>query len=192
MKIYLVRHAEVIEKYQGKYNGHIDIALSQNGKKQAKELAKKLKHIKFDKIYCSDLLRAKETLKAFNYTQKVIYSKKLREKSWGKHEGKSFDEIISQELTYINFEQWIKALDGENFLSYKNKIKEYFSTTIIQDTKEKNILIITHAGLIKTLISILKNISLEESFRISLPYASYIIFDNNEMTFLKDSCDIIL
>jgi len=192
MKIYLLRHAEVIEEYQGKYNGHIDIPLSQNGEKQAKKLAKELKHIKFDKIYCSDLLRAKETLKAFNYTNKVIYSKKLREKSWGKHEGKSFEEITSQGLTYINFEQWLNALDGEDILSYKKKVSEYFLKTVFNNSQNSNILIITHAGLIKTLISIIKNISFEESFKISLPCASYIIFDNNKMTFFKDSCDIIL
>jgi len=185
MKITFVRHAEVIEKYQGKYNGHIDIPLSQNGKKQAKELAKKLQHINFDKIYCSDLLRAKQTLEAFSYDKEPTYTNRLREKSWGKDEGKSFDEIQAQGIKYINFQQWITALDGEDIYRYKEKIKEYFYETILLKNECKNILIITHSGVIKTLISIINNISLEESFKINLSYASYIIFDRRRMTFLN-------
>jgi len=173
MKITLVRHAEVIEEYIGKYNGHIDIPISENGKQQAKELAEKLSHIKFDKIYCSDLLRAKQTLEQFKLNQEVIYSDQLREKSWGKDEGKSFDDIIADGREYKNFEQWIDVLDGESITDYKNKIENYFNNIIFKN-KKNNILVITHSGVIKTLLSVLNNSSLEESFKISLPYANSI------------------
>ncbi len=182
MKITLVRHAEVIEPYQGKYNGHIDIPLSQNGKKQAQELANSLQNEKFDKIYCSDLLRTRETLEAFKLNQETVFSDKLREKSWGKHEGKSFEEILSQGIKYHNFEQWLSHLDGEDISSYRVKVKEYFYEVILQD-ESKNILIITHSGFIKTLISVVKNISLERAFSTSLPYSSLITFDRRKMTF---------
>jgi len=172
MKITLVRHAEVIQKYQGRYNGHIDIPLSQNGIAQAKKLAKELKNIKFDKVYCSDLLRAKQTLEQFNLNKEVVFSEKLREKSWGVHEGKSFNEIQATGIKYENFQQWISALDGEDIANYSQKIENYFKNTIFKQ-KEKNILVVTHSGVIKTLISILENISLEDAFAIKLPYASY-------------------
>ena len=173
MKITLVRHAEVEEVYKGKYNGHIDIALSQNGKTQAKELAEKLKDEVFDSIYCSDLLRARETLKEFNSTLTPLFTPRLREKSWGIHEGKSFDEIQDSGIIYKNFEQWINDLDGEDIQEYKKRAEDYFYNTILK-TKAKNILIVTHSGFIKTLLSIHKNISLKEAFKINLPYSSYI------------------
>ncbi|MCD6432438.1 MAG: histidine phosphatase family protein [Sulfurimonas sp.] len=180
MKITLVRHAQVIEEFQGKYNGHIDIPLSLEGKKQAKELAKKLQNEKFDKIYCSDLLRARETLDAFDYKIKPIYTDKLREKSWGRHEGKSFEEIQADGIRYENFEQWIDALDGEDILSYKTKIEKYFYDTIFQQ-KYQNILIITHAGVIRTLLIIVKKCSLEKTFTLKLPYSSYITLNTKEI-----------
>ena len=176
MKIILVRHSEVIKEYQGKYNGHIDISLSQKGKEDAKELAKKLQNIMFDKIYCSDLLRAKETLEAFECTITPTYTKELREKSWGRHEGKSFQEIQAEGIEYENFEQWISSLDGESFSSYKQKIQEYFYETIFKEDMQ-NILVVTHSGVIKTLLSITKNIPLEEAFATKLPYSSYITLD---------------
>lgn len=184
MKITLVRHAEVIEEYQGKYNGHIDIPLSQNGKLQAKKLAFKLKDEKFDKIYCSDLIRARETLNAFKYATKPIFSEKLREKSWGIHEGKSFDEIQKMGIKYENFEQWISDLDGESTQAYTKQVKQYFYTTILAQ-KSPNILIVTHSGFIKTLLSIVKNSHIKETFEVQLPYGSYIILDSSTMTFTQ-------
>jgi len=176
VKITLVRHSEVITEYQGKYNGYIDISLSKKGKSDAKELAKKLQDVEFDRIYCSDLLRAKETLEAFDYRVEPIYTEELREKSWGRHEGKSFQEIQAEGIEYKDFEQWISALDGEDFTSYTKKIQKYFYDTIFKEDAT-HILVVTHSGVIKTLLSIVNNIPLEKAFSIELPYSSYITLD---------------
>jgi alpha-ribazole phosphatase len=174
MILTLLRHAEVVEEYQGKYNGHIDIALSCNGVKQAKKLALELQGEVYDAIYCSNLLRAKQTLELLNIKNtQIIYSEKLREKSWGIHEGKSFEEIEKSGIKYENFEQWIYALDGENIDEFIKKIKVYFEE-IIFTSNAKNILIITHSGVIKSLLKIFLNTSLREAFSQNLEYASFI------------------
>jgi len=183
MKITLIRHAEVVEEYRGKYNGHIDIGLSQNGKLQAKEVVKKLQNREFDRVYCSDLLRAKETLLAFNLTCERTFTPHLREKSWGVHEGMSFEEIEASGIKYRDFNQWIEALDGEDIQTYIKRVKEYFFETILQESANQ-VLVITHAGVIKTLLSLIKHISLEEAFSIALPYSSFIsleLLDNREL-----------
>ncbi|MBC8237486.1 MAG: histidine phosphatase family protein [Helicobacteraceae bacterium] len=176
MILTLVRHAQVIEEYQGRYNGHLDIELSVNGKLQAKKVAKKLQNIEFDKVYCSDLIRCRQTLSAFNLQTNIIYTHRLREKSWGRHEGKSFEEIEAQGIKYENFQQWINALDGENTQEYISKLKEYFNETIFKEDSN-NILIVTHSGVIKTLLHLTENILLEEAFATILPYSSYITLD---------------
>jgi len=173
MSITLVRHAEVAKEYRGKYNGLIDISLSKKGRDDAKELGKTLQKKDFDKVYCSDLKRARETLEACNLNLPTIYSKEICEKSWGIHEGKSFAELEAMGLRYENFEQWVDALGGERYAEYKERIKNYFYNVIDKDDA-KNILVVTHAGVIKTLLSIVKGISLEEAFSIELPYASTI------------------
>ncbi len=184
MRVTLVRHAEVIEEYIGRYNGHLDIPLSTDGKSQAKELALKLKSRKFDKIYCSDLIRAKETLAQFEYRVEPIFSDKLREKSWGEHEGKSFEEIESEGVLYENFEQWIEALDGEDVENYIARVKKYFYETIFKDS-EREILVVTHSGVIKTLISIVDNISLEKAFCTTLPYSALITLEVSSSKIVK-------
>ena len=177
MNLTLVRHGEVIKEYQGKYNGHLDIALSDKGKEQAKELAKTLQISQFDMFYCSSLLRARETIAAFD--AKPIFSDRLREKSWGRHEGKGFSEIEAEGIKYKNFEQWINALDGEDMHKYIADLREYFYETILKQDAQ-NILIVTHAGVIKTLLHITQNISLEEAFAKELPYASFITLDTTK------------
>ena len=176
MMLTLMRHGEVEQKYKGRYNGHIDISLSNEGLQEVKTLAPKLEAMKFDKVYTSDLKRAKETLSALELNTATIFTPLLREKSWGIHEGKSFEEIEAMGIKYENFEQWINALDGENALRYKENIKEYFYETIAKD-EAKNILVVTHAGVIKTLLHIVQNISLQDAFSIKLEYANIITIE---------------
>ena len=184
MKVTLIRHAEVDQAYHGCYNGHINIGLSKRGEEQAIALAQEFSSSEFDVLYCSDLLRAKMTLKNFPYAKEAIYTDKLREKSWGKHEGLSFDEIIAQgEVEYKDFLQWIKALDGEPYEEYVKRVEEFFFV-FLPSLKKENILVVTHAGVIRVLISIVKNISLEEAFSRKVENASFILFDLKNKKFI--------
>ena len=183
MKIILIRHGEVEEAYHKCYNGHIDIALSQKGKAEAECLAEVFKGREFDRVYCSDLKRSRETLKPFGQEKQAIYTELLREKSWGKHEGISFDAIIKEgEIKYENFLQWINALDGEDYNYYIQRVREFFLDFLLQENLE-TALVVTHAGVIRSLIAIINNLSLEEAFRIDVPYGSYIVFDTKKMSF---------
>ena len=183
MKITLVRHGDVDEKYHRCYNGHIDIGLSKKGEQEAMALAKLFSKREFDLVYCSDLKRTRETLNPFSQEKQAIYTEKLREKSWGKHEGMSFNEIVSEgEIEYENFLQWINALDGENYEAYVDRIKKFFLEFLIHK-KVENILVVTHAGVIRVLIALVKKLSLEEAFSINVPYGGYIVFDTKMMSF---------
>ncbi len=171
MKLVLIRHSEVIEKYQGKYNGHIDIPLSQQGLEDAKALGKTLDAYNFDAIYCSDLLRCRQTLEQLNLSSQTTFTEQLREKSWGKHEGKSFEELEANGLQYTTFSEWIDQLDGESIEQFTKRIQTFFFENL-QKKPFDTVLIVTHSGVIKTLLGLTKNLDLEESFSILLPYSS--------------------
>lgn len=170
MKLTLVRHCEVQEEYLGCYNGHIDISLSKNGYTQAKELSEKLKDEKYDAVFCSDLLRAKETLKYFTDLENIFYTDKLREKYWGVDEGKTYEQICQEKnITYENFEQWISALGGENIEDFLERVRTFFFE-YLQSLDYQNILIITHSGVIKTFFALHEKKSLEEAFSKTINY----------------------
>ena len=171
MRLTLVRHCEVDERYLGCYNGHIDIGLSKNGYTQAKDLAKKLQNEKYDAIYCSDLVRAKESIKYFKNLKNIVYTDRLREKFWGEDEGKTYDQICKDKnITYESFDQWIDALGGEDVKDFTNRIMEFFFT-YLPSTGHENILIITHSGVIKTFFSLYEKTTLQKAFCKNVNYA---------------------
>ena len=183
MRITLVRHAEVEERYHSCYNGAIDIDLSEKGIAQAKELASYLDTQNYDAVFCSDLLRAKKTLEHSIHSQDAIYTSQLREKSWGKHEGMRFDAIIAQgEIEYIDFMQWIKALDGEEYTSYIQRVQEFFFETLPSLNKQ-NVLVVTHAGVIRVLIALVQELSLEDAFCIRIDYSSCVFYNVSSQSF---------
>jgi broad specificity phosphatase PhoE len=179
MRVTLVRHGAVEERYLGCYNGHIDIVLSQEGKEQSARLGKLLMDEDFDAIYSSDLRRTKETLtimqEQFVASLEPIYTKALREKSWGRHEGMDFASIVAQDsLTYHSFLEWIEALDGERLEAFVERVANFFHE--LAKCGKKNILIVTHAGVIATLRSLTETISLEEAFMNNIGYAEHVVF----------------
>lgn len=189
MKIALLRHAEVEKDYHKRYNGHIDIGLSKQGLSDANKLAEYFKESRFDGVYCSDLRRARLTLKPFAQVKSAVYTKKLREKSWGRHEGMSFDEILAEgELEYREFLQWINDLDGEDYESYVERIRAFFLEELLEKELQ-SVLVVTHAGVIRVLISIVKSISLEEAFSMEIGYGKYLLFDTKEMSFSEVKCN---
>jgi len=112
----------------------------------------------------------------------------LREKSWGRHEGKSFDEIIAHEdFGYENFEQWINALDGEAYPAYIKRVKDFFKG-FLPACASGDVLVMTHAGIIRVLIHLLENISLEEAFCKPFGYANYIVLDTQTWTLQDLQC----
>jgi alpha-ribazole phosphatase len=171
-----MRHASVNERYAGCYNGHIDIGLSENGRKEAAAGAEKLKDAAFDGVYCSDLVRCRQTLEPFGF-HSVVFDARLREKSWGRAEGMRYEEICEKlGITYESFGQFVDAVGGESVADFEARVDEFFAE--LRDKEHANALIVTHGGVIKTLLAKHRNISLEEAFGLDVPYASITVIED--------------
>ena len=70
-EIYLVRHGETDWNNNGRFQGHINISLNEEGKIQAQKAYERLKTIDFDLIYSSDLERAAETARIINAHREI-------------------------------------------------------------------------------------------------------------------------
>ena len=103
-KIYLIRHGETEDADSGRYKGHLDVPLSENGIKQIKKLAKyisgearkrgsaEVDHTGLSAIYCSDLIRAVKSadIIAEQFDLKSMILVGLRERNFGEWEGMTF------------------------------------------------------------------------------------------------------
>ncbi len=163
-----VRHGEVEEAFQHRYNGWNDITLSPKGFEQIRSVAKQISHSPL--LYCSDIRRCKETASFFK-AEKTVFSELIREKSWGKHEGMSFEEIEASGIAYHTFDQFIRELDGETPEQFSERVLHFWSE--VKDTIPHNTTILTHGGVIYTILARENEISLEESYcRFKVPYGS--------------------
>ena len=188
MRVTLIRHGEVEERYAGCYNGHLDIALSPSGREQARRLAAHLDSEAFDAVCCSDLRRARETLAPFKISCEPFYTAALREKSWGRHEGMNYDAIVaSEEVAYESFEQWLTHLDGEPYPDFVGRIRRFFLEELARRA-HRNVLVITHAGVVRTLMHLVKKIPLEEAFATPFPYGACVELDLEKGRFGEVLC----
>ena len=82
MKVFIVRHGQVIQNVLGVYYSSDD-DLTDDGIKQAEELKKTIDNIKFDVVISSPLLRATHTEYILtNYDNEIIVDDRLREVLW--------------------------------------------------------------------------------------------------------------
>ena len=61
MEIYFIRHGQSEANARRVHAGQFDAPLTELGREQAREAGRRLKGIKFDKVFASDLSRASET-----------------------------------------------------------------------------------------------------------------------------------
>jgi broad specificity phosphatase PhoE len=152
--IYLVRHGRTDWNDKKLIQGHINIPLNQEGKVTARELAQELRKIKFDKVYSSDLLRAKQTAEiiALEHQLEVATTEALRERCFGDFEGKSHD-------MFKKLDPILDSLDSKARYSYKfnsnmemesdEEVMNRFITflrEIAVANPGKTVLVATHAG----------------------------------------------
>ncbi|HOP54967.1 MAG TPA: histidine phosphatase family protein, partial [Bacillota bacterium] len=92
---YLVRHGTTQYNLENRFQGHLDIPLSNQGIEQAKKLADYLKDKKIDAIYTSDLKRAVQTAEYIAAAKSMKYRllPSLREVDVGELEGLRWHEV---------------------------------------------------------------------------------------------------
>lgn len=153
--LYIVRHGETEWNVKKIIQGHADIPLNKKGETQAKELAKKLQHIKFDAIFSSDLIRAKRTAEIITLEKKLAVqtTKALKERYFGKYQGKSF--AVNNEMTkLINNLKMVSGSGAKEVESDENIILRLtaFLREIAVAYSNKTVLIVSHGGPMRTLL----------------------------------------
>ena len=159
-KLILVRHGTTLCNEGGVLSGLTDSKLSEKGKLQGKKLAEYLKDEKIDEIYTTSFSRTKDTVKKLAEIKNIQIkeSNQLNEINFGDFEGLSFKMIEKeyeeefQKMIKEGFEY--KYPNGESLIDTFNRVGNEIEK-IIKDNKDKTVLICTHGGTIRNIISYL-------------------------------------
>jgi probable phosphoglycerate mutase len=196
--IYLVRHGKTDWNSQKLLQGHTDIALNNEGKLAAVELSKKLKNLKFDLIFSSDLLRAKETAEiiANEHDIKVQTDESLRERRFGSFEGKPHDSIIEVDeiLAKLSDEERYVYKHEDEIESDKEVMDRFlvFLKHVSKLNLGKTVLMVTHGGTMRAFLTKLGVIN-KDRRKISIGNLSYVNFDSDGENFnVKEMVGIIV
>lgn len=141
--IYIVRHGQTNYNLEKRITGRIDIELNETGKQEAKLLKEKLKDIQFNYVFSSPLKRCIQTAKIIT-NKKIIIDERLIERSNGKLEGVTKDELPLD----VVFNDTKENKYGLEPISDIEKRVISFFNEINQKYPGKNILIVTHGGVI--------------------------------------------
>lgn len=185
-KIFLLRHARPELPHGGRlYYGHTDYPLSQSGAERAKLLRGELRGVKFSRIYSSDLERARHTAKLAvpDENTDIIFTPELREIFLGEWEGKSFDEVRSvwDELYEKRGSDFAKVPPpgGESFTDLQKRAVPAF-VKILNESPSGNILIVTHAAFIWSVMCHYFAFDLKDLFFYPLDFCGLHLLQNTQ------------
>ncbi|PZM85742.1 hypothetical protein DLH72_01605 [Candidatus Gracilibacteria bacterium] len=170
MKIYLIRHSETIESSENIILGQLPGNLSEKGIFESKKIGKFLKEkqdiFKIEKIFSSDLKRAKDTAEIINnfLDLEIKFLKILRERKAGIVEGKNENEINWENYEKI-FLPYRKHKGGENFLEVRKRAKGFYKNFF---SEKENILVVSHSVFILMFLSFFKKKSIKDSLKIDI------------------------
>lgn len=184
LKIFLVRHGMTEWNFQRKWQGNVDIELNKIGIKQAENLAKRFQGESYVKVYSSPLKRAYATALpiAKNIDSQPLIIKEFEEANVSLWNGYNINDVKSKFKK--EFELWSNDpwafIDGVESLAEVQQRGVKSVKKIIQENSDKNVVIVSHALLIRTIICWVLNLPLNQHRNFILDNASVTTFEYNE------------
>ena len=166
-ELYFLRHGAT--GLQGRYVGSTDVPLSRQGREQVRKTGLLLREKGVTSIFCSPLLRCRQSLVELELAGSCNFSELLREIDFGRWEGKNFTEIVHSDQHLVD--SWVADPlhfcfpGGESLPSFTQRIALFVKE--LTGGGEDTILVVAHGGVIRYLLCLL----------LGLPVEKYLLFD---------------
>ncbi|TAF44214.1 MAG: alpha-ribazole phosphatase [Sphingobacteriales bacterium] len=172
MDIFLIRHTAVYNPGKLCY-GHAEIPLEENFTHNFNSLEEKLGNaLKTDAFFYSSPLRRCIKLASFLSKDNFVMDDKIKELNFGNWELQAWNSINSKQLDawmadFVNY----KIPNGESFIELAHRCGLFWEL-IKQNCSHQNLFVITHAGVIRSVLANILQFPLHKSFDIQIDYAS--------------------
>ena len=175
--LWLIRHAEVEERYQHVFGGRIDMDLSLRGHEQARALARYLHGKPIDALYASPMKRVHQTLAALraNSIPEPIVLEALREIDFGDWTGLHWNEV--QAKYGISATAWLEQIEcagitnAECARTLRARIEPCLRD-ILRRRSGQGVGLVCHGGVIRVILAILLDLPLPKLASFEIDYAS--------------------
>jgi len=174
-ELLFIRHAET--DMAGAFCGHSDPELNARGRIQLGELIDRLRVEEIGAVYTSDLRRAHATGMAIakEFDLKCHVRSALREINFGQWEGITWEKIEGRDEAYAR--RWIAeyprlpAPGGERLNDFERRVLDEVKLLSLQaDAADCSIAVVTHAGVIRTVLCALHGCSEDHAWEQTRSY----------------------
>lgn len=165
MEIYIIRHTK-LKIDQNICYGQSEVALADSFPEELEQLHLKIP-LTFEAVYTSPLIRCKQL--AMTFSENTIIDHRLLEMNFGDWEMKMWNDIDSYFLNnwmedFVN----VAPPRGENLSTLALRVNEFME--MLRKQAHTNILVVTHAGVIRCMWAYLLEIPLKNIFKIPVSY----------------------
>jgi len=183
--IFLLRHGQIQGHETKRFTGgRTDTPLDDIGRAQAISWQRPFSEIRFGAIYSSELKRCIETAELICPEKEIDIDPRINEIDMGTWDGKSFAELC--ETMPQQFERRGSQIDhfrppgGESFNDLSDRVLPFFKGCgeAGESQQLNRILVVTHAGVIRVLVSSLLGINLKQIFQIKIDYCQLFLISN--------------
>lgn len=183
--VYLMRHGEVANGAEKRYNGHIDVDITEKGVEQMRRLAGLLAGKPVTAVYSSDLIRAVKGAEIISKSLGLTYTplKSLRERSVGAWEGLTAGEI--KERYPEEYSAWRADLlnyrppGGECLVDVQERILPAYRQ-LVAAHPDQEIAMLLHGGVNRIILADALGLPPLNLFRIDQSFGALNIIDHYE------------
>ncbi|TDE03215.1 alpha-ribazole phosphatase [Flavobacterium hiemivividum] len=169
MEVYLVRHTETVCE-KGICYGQSDVRILE----PYLELFESIKNkIPTDAVvYSSPLFRCTELAKYLS--NEIITDTRLMEMNFGDWEMKNWDAIAPEELNpWMTDFVTVRVPNGESFTDLHERVNDFLEKEL-QTFNSKPVIIVAHAGVIRSILCKISDLPLKEAFNNKVDFGAVI------------------
>ncbi len=182
--VYFVRHGESTSNERNIFAGVLDVELTAFGKLQARQAGQDIqkKGIKFDAVYVSHMLRARQTCQiAVDVSQSlkssdipIVIDHRISEKSFGIFAGRNLN-LLRLALGYEGFEEVLHSHNeappsGEKIAQVYDRAARFYEERVLPHLERgENVLVVCHQYVLEPLALYLSNLPPNAYKHLKLP-----------------------
>ena len=176
---YLVRHGQTTWNKTRRIQGHANIPLSEQGKRQIAALRRRIHDRRFAAIYASDLDRTMHSARILAGAAEtpIEAAPDLREFSYGDWEGLTVEEVEAKDpnrfaARMAGANEAFAAPGGENTAQVLARVRKFHSRALECRQPADHVLVVAHGGSLRALLVCLLGLPDEHVWRFRLDVAS--------------------
>lgn len=174
MEVYLVRHTETVCE-KGICYGQSDVGIREPYDVVFESILSELPQDAV--LYSSPLQRCfvlAKHIQENTQIESIIEDSRLMEMHFGDWELKSWDDIPQEVLNpwmtdFVN----VQVPNGESFVDLNERVIDFLENEVSKQT-EKPLIVVAHAGVIRSILCKINNLPLQEAFKTKLDFGAVV------------------